>query len=69
MSEDVSRERLFCLDHLRAFLVVLVFLAYAIRDAGLPALLEFGLAAVIVIPACFAAAWVIRKIPLVLKVL
>jgi peptidoglycan/LPS O-acetylase OafA/YrhL len=48
---------------------ILVFLAYAIRDADLPALLKFGLAAVIVIPACFAAAWIIRKIPLASKVL
>ena len=53
---------------------IIIFLAYALRaiDVGgihFGPLLKFGLAAVIVVPICFAVAWVIRKIPGVSRVI
>ena len=42
---------------------ILVFIAVALKDIGLDSLPKFSLVAVIVLPACFAAAWMIRKIP------
>jgi surface polysaccharide O-acyltransferase-like enzyme len=44
---------------------ILVFLSIAIRSVNLEGLLKFALLAVIVIPACFTVAYLIRKIPLV----
>jgi peptidoglycan/LPS O-acetylase OafA/YrhL len=48
---------------------LLVYIAYALRDLALPALAMFVLVSVIAVPACFAVAWLIRRIPLVAKVL
>jgi peptidoglycan/LPS O-acetylase OafA/YrhL len=42
---------------------IVVFLGVALRGLELPALLKFGVAAVIAVPACFAAAYVVRKLP------
>jgi glucan biosynthesis protein C len=42
---------------------IVVFLAYALRGIELAALLKFGMAAVIVVPTCFAVAYIVRKIP------
>jgi len=51
------------------FLAYALFLAYTQWGIDLGPLLKFGIAAVIVVPICFAVAWVIRKIPGVSKVL
>jgi glucan biosynthesis protein C len=48
---------------------IVVFLAYALRGIELAALLKFGMAAVIVVPTCFAVAYIVRKIPGVSRVL
>jgi glucan biosynthesis protein C len=48
---------------------LLVYIAYALRDLSLPALLMFVVVSVITVPACFAVAWLIRRIPVVAKVL
>jgi len=48
---------------------IIVLIAIALRGFDLPGLLKFGLASVIVVPACFAAAFVIRKIPGISKIL
>ena len=48
---------------------IVVFVAIALRDAGFGNLLKFGIAVVIVVPACFAAAYLVRKIPLVSRIL
>ena len=48
---------------------VIVFLAYTLRGIALWSLLKFGLASVIIVPVCFAIAYLIRKIPLASKVL
>jgi glucan biosynthesis protein C len=48
---------------------IVVFVAYALRVIELAALLKFGLAAMIVVPLCFDVAYVVRKIPGVLRVL
>lgn len=48
---------------------IIVFLAYALRGLELEPLLKFGMAAVIVIPTCFAVAYIVRKIPSVSRVL
>jgi peptidoglycan/LPS O-acetylase OafA/YrhL len=54
---------------------IIVFLAYALylllapRGIDFGPLLKFGLAAVIMVPICFAIAWLIRKIPGVSRVL
>ncbi len=48
---------------------IIVFLAFALRGIDLEAILKFGMAAVIVVPTCFAVAYIVRKIPLALRVL
>ena len=48
---------------------VVVFLGYAMRRIQLPNLLKFGLAALVMVPASFVVAWLVRKIPLVSRVL
>jgi glucan biosynthesis protein C len=48
---------------------LLVYIAYALRDLALPALAMFLIVSLIAVPACFAVAWLIRRIPLVAKVL
>ena len=48
---------------------IVVFLTYAVRGIELAALLKFGMAAVIVVPICFAVAYIVRKIPGVSRVL
>ncbi len=47
---------------------ILVFGAYAMRTVELPALAKFCLAAIVLTPLCFAAAFVIRKLPLAKRV-
>jgi len=42
---------------------VVVFLAVALKGIALAALLKFGLLAIIAVPASFAAAYIVRKIP------
>jgi peptidoglycan/LPS O-acetylase OafA/YrhL len=42
---------------------IIVFLAVTLRGVELEAILKFGLATVIVVPTCFALAYVVRKIP------
>ena len=44
---------------------IIVLLAVALRRIELAALLKFGLMAVIVVPTCFAVAYLVRKMPLV----
>ncbi len=46
-----------------------LFLAFALRGIDLGLLLKFGIAAVIVVPTCFAVAYIVRKIPAVSRVL
>jgi peptidoglycan/LPS O-acetylase OafA/YrhL len=41
----------------------MVFLAFALRGVELNNFLKFGLASVIIVPVCFAIAYVIRKLP------
>jgi glucan biosynthesis protein C len=48
---------------------IVVFLAVALKGIELAALLKFGMAAVIVVPTCFAVAYIVRKIPGVSRVL
>ena len=48
---------------------IVVFLAVALKEVEMEHLLKFGLAGVIAIPLCFAAAYVVRKIPYASKVL
>jgi hypothetical protein len=48
---------------------IVVFVAYALRGIDLAPLLKSGLAAIIVVPVCFAVAYMVRKIPGVSKVL
>ncbi len=48
---------------------IIVFLAFVLRGVDLEHLLKFGFAAVIVVPTCFAVAYIIRKIPGVSRVL
>ena len=47
---------------------VIVLLAVALKGLALPALLKFGLMAVITVPICFAVAYTVRKIPFATKV-
>jgi len=49
--------------------LVVVFVAYALRGVELTALLKFGLAAVIVLPLSFALAYLVRSIPGLSRVL
>ena len=48
---------------------IIVFMAYALRNLELGNLIKLGLAAVIIVPICFASAYLVRKIPLASKVL
>ena len=42
---------------------IIVFLAYALRNIDLSNLAKFGIATTVIVPACFVAAYIIRKIP------
>jgi len=48
---------------------LIVFLAYGLRGIELVSLQKFGLASAIIVPTCFAVAYIIRKIPGISKVL
>ena len=48
---------------------IVVVVAFALRGIELAPLLKFGMAAVIAVPTCFAAAFIIRKIPFASRVL
>ncbi|MHC4121554.1 MAG: acyltransferase family protein, partial [Planctomycetota bacterium] len=48
---------------------VVVFLAWALAGLALPALLKFLVASAVIVPACFAVAYLVRKIPGVSKIL
>jgi glucan biosynthesis protein C len=48
---------------------IVVFLAYALRGIELVPLLKFGVAVVIVVPTCFAVAYILRRIPGVSRIL
>jgi glucan biosynthesis protein C len=48
---------------------IVVFLAYALRGIALGSILKFVLASVIIVPVCFAVAYIVRKIPGVSRVL
>ena len=47
---------------------IIVFLALALRSLHIEQLLKFGLAAMIGVPLCFLAAYLVRKIPLADKI-
>jgi hypothetical protein len=48
---------------------VIVFLAWALRGIALPGLIKFGVAAVVIVPACFVVAFIVRKVPGLSRVL
>ena len=48
---------------------IVVVVAFALRGIDLESLLKFGMAAVIMVPTCFAVAYIVRKIPGVSRVL
>jgi peptidoglycan/LPS O-acetylase OafA/YrhL len=48
---------------------VIILLALALRGIHLEQLLKFGLAAIIEVPLCFAVAYLVRKIPLMARIL
>ena len=48
---------------------VVVFLALAIKSIDLPPMLKAGLASLIIVPASFAVAWLVRSVPGVKRVL
>jgi hypothetical protein len=48
---------------------IIVFLALALRGIDLGSLPKFGIAVIIVVPTCFAVAYIIRRIPLVSRIL
>ncbi|MFC2024291.1 acyltransferase family protein [Chloroflexota bacterium] len=48
---------------------ITVFLAYALRGVDLNNFIKFGLASVIIVPTCFAIAYIIRKIPFLSRIL
>jgi glucan biosynthesis protein C len=48
---------------------IIVFIAYALRNVDLATLAKFGLAAIIIVPICFVAAYLVRRVPLVSRVL
>ena len=52
-----------------AFLAYALFLLLAPRGIDLGPLLKFGLAVVIMVPICYAVAYIIRKIPGVSRIL
>ncbi len=47
---------------------IIVFMVYALRGIALGSLLKFCLATFVIVPACFAAAYLVRRIPLASKV-
>jgi glucan biosynthesis protein C len=48
---------------------IVVFLAFVLRGLNLENLLKFGLVAAVAVPICFAAAYIVREIPLASRVL
>ena len=48
---------------------IIVFLAYALRGIQLATLIKFGVVSIIVVPICFAAAYLVRKLPGAARVL
>jgi glucan biosynthesis protein C len=48
---------------------IIVFIAFVLKGIDLENILKFGLASVIVVPTCFAVAYIVRKIPGVSRVL
>jgi peptidoglycan/LPS O-acetylase OafA/YrhL len=48
---------------------VIVLIAVLLKGVGLAPLLKFGLVAVLAVPACFAVAYLVRKIPFASRVL
>ena len=48
---------------------IVIIIAYALRGIGLTAPLKLGLASAIMVPACFAVAYMLRKIPGISKIL
>jgi peptidoglycan/LPS O-acetylase OafA/YrhL len=48
---------------------IVVVVAFALRGIELAPLLKFGMAAVIMVPTCFAVAYIVRKIPDVSRIL
>jgi glucans biosynthesis protein C len=48
---------------------IIVFLAYALRSVDLSNLTKFGIATVVMVPACFIVAYALRKIPGASKIL
>jgi glucan biosynthesis protein C len=48
---------------------IIVFLAFTLSGIDLGKFLKFGMAAVIVVPTCFAVAYIVRKIPLASRAL
>lgn len=48
---------------------IIVILAYALREIALGSVLKFGVVAIIVVPTCFAVAYLIRRIPGVSRIL
>ena len=59
----------FLSQHSYTVYVIVVFLAFALRGSGLANLPKFGIASVIMVPTCFAVAYLIRKIPIVSRIL
>jgi glucan biosynthesis protein C len=47
---------------------VIVFVAYALRQIDLDALPKFALVSAVVLPACFLAAYLLRRMPLAPRV-
>ena len=48
---------------------IIVYLAYSLRGFELTPLLKLGMVSIIVVPVCFIVAYLIRKIPLVSRVI
>ena len=48
---------------------IIVFLAYALRGVQLTTLLKSGVLAIVVVPACWAVAYLVRKIPYASRIL
>ena len=48
---------------------IVVFLAYALRGIVLGSMQKFGMAALIIIPVCFMAAFLLRKMPMASKII
>ncbi len=47
---------------------IVVFIAIALKGVSLEALLKFGMVAVIAVPVCFVAAFIVRRIPAVARI-